>query len=300
MKITRIEAFRCKLGEGPVWDEEEQALYGTDLLARTIWRYDPVRGEHRCWKFADQVGSFALRDGGGAIVALRSGLYLFDFDTGEHTALGNPCAHDSRLQLNDGKVDPAGRFIVGSVHTSARITAAAVYSVNRELRVQTLDTGFVVTNGPCWSPDGRRFHIADSARNEIYAYDYDMASGAVSGRRVFANTGELGGIPDGATFDADGGLWTAICGAAKVVRFTPDGRISTIVQMPTPLVSSVMFGGRNLDRLFVTSIDPAAAAAEIEMAANTPHRSDENSGAVFIIDGLGVSGLPEARFAGRG
>jgi sugar lactone lactonase YvrE len=298
MKITRIDSFRCRLGEGPVWDVTEQQLYGADLLARSIWRFDPATGALRSWRFADQVGSFALRRQGGALVAFTTGLKLFDFESGVLTPVGNPCTGDRQLQLNDGKADAAGRFIVGSVHTSASTSTAAVYSVGSDLTVQTVDTGFIVTNGPCWSPDGGTFHVSDSVRRVIYAYEYEVSTGQASHRRLFANTSSLGGIPDGATCDTEGHLWSAICGAGKVVRFSPNGAIDRVLDMPTPLVSSVMFGGRDLDRLFVTSIDPAAAAAEIPMAANTPHQSDENSGALYVVDDLGVTGVAEPRFGG--
>jgi sugar lactone lactonase YvrE len=223
---------------------------------------------------------------------------LFDFLTGGQRSLGNPCHQDSKLQLNDGKVDPQGRFVVGSVHTSARTATAALYVVDTDLGVRTLAEGFIVSNGPCWSSDGGTFYVADSVRAQIYAYEYDLARGTVSGQRPFANVAAFGGIPDGATCDSEGYLWTAICGGGKVLRLKPNGDVDRVIAMPTPLVSSVMFGGANLDRLFVTSIDPAAAAAEIEMAADTPHRSDENSGALYVIDELGVTGLPERRFAG--
>lgn len=298
MKITRIEGFRCKLGEGPVWDEAEQALYGVDTLARKIWRWDPASAAYREWCFHAQVGSMALRRGGGALLALASGLHLFDFNTGRLDLITDVCTHDARLQLNDGKTDPLGRFLVGSIHTSAQQAEAALYSVAADLSVQTLDQGFIITNGPCFSPDGRTFYLADSVRQEIYAYDYTLATGAVSARRVFANTAALGGIPDGATVDADGGLWVALCGAGKVARWHPDGQLAQVIEMPGLLVSSVAFGGADLNRLFVTSIDGAAAAAEIDMAAGNAAPSDENSGALFVIDGLAQRGLPQPRFAG--
>jgi L-arabinonolactonase len=297
MKITRIEPFRHKLGEGPVWDAGEQALYGADLLARKIWRYDPVQGDYKDWFLTDQVGSFALRETGGALVALASGLYLFDFATGVRTLIADPCAHDEQVQLNDGKADPAGRFLVGSVHVAGK-AGAALHSVGRDHSVTTLDTGYQVTNGPCWSPDGTIFYLADTAAGNIYAYGYDCSTGTASRRRLFANTLGLGGVADGATVDEEGCLWTALCGGSKIVRYDREGSVALAIDMPTPLVSSVMFGGRDLDRLFVTSIDGAAAAREIPMAAANPVPSDENSGALFVVDGLGIRGIAERRFGG--
>ena len=291
MNITRLEGLRCKLGEGPVWDVAEQALYGVDVLGRQLWRHDPASGSFQTWAFKDQLGSFALRQQGGALLALSSGLTLFDFHTGEQRLLTDVCAHDAQLQLNDGKTDALGRFLVGSIHTLAQQPAAALFSVGADLSVRTLDTGFIISNGPCFSPDGGTFYVADSVRHEIYAYDYTLATGTLGRRRLFANTASLGGIPDGATVDAEGAVWVALCGAGQVLRFWPDGSLALTLPMPTPLVSSVVFGGPQLDRLFVTSIDAAAAAAEIEMAAGNAAPSDENSGAIFVVDGLGVQGV---------
>ncbi|CAM8672912.1 SMP-30/gluconolactonase/LRE family protein [Sphingobium cupriresistens] len=298
MEIRTIESFRCKLGEGPVWDVQEQALYGTDLLSRSIWRYDPQQDTRQSWTFADYTGSFALRERGGAIVALSSGLYLYDFSTGAQQLIADVCGHDDQLQLNDGKVDQQGRFVVGSVHTSGTEAEAAWYGVAGNLSIATLARQWVVTNGPCWSPDGGTFYAADSMRGDIFAYDYDTADGRMSNPRIFAHTLPMGGIPDGATVDAQGFLWTAICGGSKVVRYAPNGEIALTIDMPTPLVSSVMFGGPDLDRLFVTSIDGEAAAREIPAAAQSPVASDRHSGALFVIDGLGIRGLAERRFVG--
>ena len=297
MKITRFEPFRFKLGEGPLWDVEEQALYGTDVLGRNLWRFDPARSDLQTWAFDRYVTAVALRRSGGAVVALQDGLYLFDFQTGESRLVAPLCRVEDKVQLNDGKVDPAGRFLVGSVRTGPDAAPAELYQLDSHREVATLDTDFIVTNGPCWSPDGSVFYFSDTVKREIYAYDYDLRTGDVANRSVFANTEALGGMPDGATVDAEGCIWSALCGGGKVVRYRPDGTVALVVDMPAPLVSSVMFGGANLDRLFVTTIDPAAAAAEIAMAANTLP-NDENSGALFVIDGLGVVGVPEPRFAG--
>jgi L-arabinonolactonase len=298
MKITRIESFRHKLGEGPLWDPVEGVLYGADVLGRQLWRYDPARGDYDTWTFSGTVSALALRARGGAIVATSGGLQFFDFTTAKPTLIENVCARDPMLLLNDGKVDAAGRFIVGDVYKSGEKAEASLYSVDINAGVRVLDSDYIVSNGPCWSPNGAVFYCAETVRGDIYTYDYDTRHGTVSGRRLFTNTLALGGSPDGTTVDADGCLWTALCGGSKVVRYRSDGAPTMTIDLPTQLVSSVMFGGPDLDRLFVTSIDGAAAAREIEMAAKNPAPHDDNSGALFVIDGLGITGVPERRFAG--
>ena len=289
MEITQVGELQLKLGEGPVWDVAEQALYFTDMLDRRIWRLDPATGATRSWRFDAPVGSFALREGGGAIVALGNGVFLFDFETGALQALGDPEAADPATQLNDGKADPAGRFLCGSVATDFKGTDCGLYSVERGA-IRKLDGGFGLTNGPCWSPDGKTFYFADSRPMEIYAYDYDVATGGVSNRRLFASTAALGGIPDGATTDADGRVYSAICNGGVIACWEPDGRLVRTIEAPSKLVSSVMFGGPELDRLYVTSID----ARQLPFLTDPPE--DPAGGRLFVIDGLGARGWPERRY----
>src|SRR5262249_35433275 len=144
------------------------------------------------------------------------------------------------------------------------------------------------TNGPCFSPDNRTFYCADSVSRKISAYDYDLASGKVSNKRLFAETKGLGGVPDGATVDAEGNLWSALAGGCKIVFFGPDGAIKRTVEVPVPIITSTMFGGDNLDVMYATSIGEKILDME----------PGPDGGALFEIKGLGVKGKPEPRFAG--
>ena len=287
MQITRVGDITCKLGEGPVWDPREQALYFVDVMGRQIVRYRLSEDAFDHFDMPGVVGSLGLREGGGAIVAMTGGVALFDFESGAVTPLGDPEAELPLTQWNDGKVDPRGRFLTGTVATDMKSMICGLYSVDRGVITQ-LDNGFGITNGPCWSPDGEIFYFADSIPQNIYAYDYDLDTGAVSNRRVFANTAELGGIPDGATVDTQGRLWSAICSAGKIACWRPDGTLERVIDVPPKLVSSVMFGGPDLDRLFVTSIDGASLGFP----------SDETGGQLFVIDGLDARGVPEPRYQG--
>lgn len=292
MKIERVGNVRCKLGEGPVWDVREQALYFVDTLAGTLWRYEPDSAQFQSWQTPGLLGSIALRERGGAVLALGHGFHFFDFNTGQATLIADPQAAGGATQFNDGKTDRRGRFFAGTVHKRATEPQAALYRLDADQSVHEVDSGIVISNGPCWSPDGNTFYFADSMRQDIYAYDYDADTGNVSNRRVFANTAALGGIPDGATVDRDGRLWSAICNGGKIVCYRPDGVVETVIEAPRELVSSVMFGGANLDELYCTSIDAAQMPKEFGCDP------EDGGGELFVIRGLGVTGLPESRFAG--
>jgi sugar lactone lactonase YvrE len=233
------------------------------------------------------IGSMAITQDASAIVALANGVHTLDFATGECRMLATSPDLNDQVQLADGKVDRRGRFIVGSSDRGMKEARGKLYALDpgaTSLRV--IDTDIFLANGPCWSPDDRTFYHADSIRKLIYAYDYDIERGTLSNRRPFASTAELGGIPDGATVDAEGHVWSAICEGGKLVRFRPDGSIERMVPMPLKLPGSVMFGGAALDQLYVPTLSPAFLGRP----------ADPLDGSTFVIEGLGIRGLPEPRF----
>jgi L-arabinonolactonase len=220
---------------------------------------------------------------------MSNGLYSFDFATGSATLIVDPEFDKPLTILNDGKADLRGRFVFGSVATDHSSPISGLYKAECGV-VSRLDEGFTISNGPCWSPDGSVFYFADSVpHSAIYAYDYDLDRGTVANRRVFANSRDLGGFPDGATVDAEGRVWTALCGAGKIACFEANGTLAEIVDVPPRLVSSVMFGGANLDQLYVTSMDPAALGFSAGEA-------DAAGGQLFVISDLGARGIPEPRY----
>ena len=290
MKIRRTRAPKCLVGEGPVWDVREQALYLVDIVGKVAHRYDPANETTQTWNVGKIIGSMALRERGGAVVALREGIYSLDFASGAVEPHALPKDLNPRVQFNDGKVDRRGRFIVGSGDSQLRDTQSigSLYRLDADASLTELDTQIAISNGPCWSPDNRTLYFSASLPCSVYAYDYDIATGAVANRRLFADTRERGGIPDGATVDSDGLLWMAICEGAKVVAFQPSGKIERVIDMPVKLTASVMFGGPNLDQLYVTTIDPALLGRP----------TGEGDGETRVIEGLGARGIPEPRYAG--
>jgi sugar lactone lactonase YvrE len=285
--IEKIDGVKNKLGEGPVWDVAERALYWIDGAAPALYRLDSKSNDIKSWKMPKQIGSFALREKGGAVLALSDGFYLFDFASGDAKQIGDPVAKPGTT-FNDGKTDARGRFIAGTLDAKFAKPLGSVFSLDSSLKCSTLEPAIGCTNGPCFSPDNRTFYCADSVSRTISAYDYDLAAGTVSNKRVFAAIKGLGGVPDGATVDAEGHLWSAIAGGGKIVCFNPDASIARTVEVPVPIITSVMFGGDNLDVMYATSI--GEKILDMEPGAD--------GGSLFAIKGLGVKGKPEPRFAG--
>jgi len=285
--IEKIDGVKNKLGEGPVWDVAEKALYWIDGAAPALYRLDSKSNEIKSWKMPKPIGSFALREKGGAVLALSDGFYLFDFASGDANPVGDPVAKPGTT-FNDGKTDARGRFIAGTLDAKFAKPLGSVFSLDSSLKCSTLEPAIGCTNGPCFSPDNRTFYCADSVSKTFAAYDYDLATGTVSNKRLFAEIKGLGGVPDGATVDAEGNLWSAIAGGGKIVCFKPDGSIARTVEVPVPIITSVMFGGDNLDVMYATSIGEKILGME----------PGAEGGSLFAIKGLDVKGKPEPRFAG--
>ena len=299
MDIRLVADCRNHLGEGPLWDQAEQRLYWVDSTACEIWSADAQGGDLRRFFVPDFVGSMARRASGGAVLALASGFAFYDFASQAVTPIHDPFGPDSAYRFNDGKVDRAGRFFAGAMGmdfdrrdvTVARPPArdGGLFRLDPDLSVHRLETGLICANGPCWSPDDSRFYFGDSEHKTIWAYDYDIASGAISNRRVFASDEGFARTVDGATVDAEGCLWSAKVLGGRIIRYTPDGRIDREIDFPVRNVTSIMFGGADLDILYATTMGrPMRGIAPTEPGA----------GGVFAITGLGVTGLPEPRFAG--
>jgi L-arabinonolactonase len=230
----------------------------------------------------------ALRAGGGAVVALATGVHTLDFETGACAMLATSADLNDMVQLADGKVDRRGRFIVGSSDRGMELGRGKLYVLEGDPTLREIDNDIIIANGPCWSPDDKILYHSDSVRNTVFAYDYDIETGTAANRRAWAITEDLGGIPDGATIDTDGCMWMAICEGQKVVQFRPDGALERVIDMPVKCPASVMFGGAALDQLYVTSLSPAFLGRDEALL----------DGCTFVIEGLGVKGLPEPRYAG--
>ena len=291
MRIEILADVKTTLGEGPLWDIEEQRLYWIDSFDGRVFRCTADGREIRAWDVPQKIGSMALRRDGGAIVSLQRGFHTLDFNTGEVALIHDPEPGLAANRLNDGKVDRQGRFVAGSMDTMEEGPNGALYRLDPDMTVHRLDNGIICSNGPCWSPNGRTFYFTDTWRGEIWAYDYDTATGGVSNRRTFATVDTSGGgAADGATVDADGFVWSALVYDGKLVRYATDGTVDRVIEMPVKKVTSVMFGGPDLDVLYVTTM---AKPPLPRFPDDGPLR-----GSVFAIRDLGVRGLPEMRFAG--
>ncbi len=277
---------RALLGEGPLWSPRQEAVYFVDIRGSRILRHGLADGAQEDWALDDAACWLVeSADGDGFIAGLRSRrvvrlrLEPGRAMVGDELARIEPERPGNRL--NDAKADAQGRLWVGSMDDAEEAPAGSLYRIDGAGRVTRVDEGYTVANGPALAPDGRILYHTDSAARTVYAFDV-AADGGLSGKRVHIRFAEADGYPDGMTCDAEGGLWIAHWDGGRVSRFRPDGRLDRAIPLPASRVTSCVFAGRDLDRLFVTT------------AAHG--RPDEPlAGALFECD-PGVRGLACGRF----
>jgi sugar lactone lactonase YvrE len=280
---------RASLGECPVWSSDEQVLYWVDINAPSLNRFDPKSGRNIAWPMTSSIGSFALREHGGFVAALRDGIWLVDRDGRLGDRMAEAPYDPSHHRFNDGRADRAGRFWVGTMNERRDGATGALYSLDAYFTLACVVEGVTISNGLAWSPDGRTLYHADTPTRVINAYAFDAASGTVADKRTFARFEGETDRPDGAAVDSEGCYWIAFYRGGKIARLSPRGE--RLAEYPLPAMCPTMcaFGGPELRTLYVTT---ARQMREADELARLPR-----SGGIFALQ-VDVPGLPEPKFAG--
>jgi sugar lactone lactonase YvrE len=277
--VTDPVAFH---GEGPVWSERWGGLRWVDMLAGDILTLGPAGEIGRL-----HVGSIAAlvrpRRAGGAVIAVERGFMLEAVD-GTLSHLPEIWS-DSGMRMNEGGCDPDGRLYCGTMAYDRTPGAARLYRLDPDLSTHEILTGLTISNGLEWSPDGSRAYYVDTHTGRIDVFDYDSSSGLV-GRRPLAEIPSEAGRPDGLTVDAEGAIWVALSRGGAVRRYSPDGRLDGVIEVPATKPTACAFGGPALDELYITTSQEG-----IDTSA------DPLAGSLFIAS-VGVRGLPVREFAG--
>ncbi len=274
------------LGEGPFWSADEQAVWFVDIKGRAIHRYHEPSGQTRSWSAPSDPGFIFPAQDGSLVCGLKTGLHRFDPKTGEFTLLERIEPHAPHNRLNDGYVDPDGYLWFGSMDDHERDATGALYQLMQR-GSESRDAGYVITNGPACSPDGRTLYHTDTLEKVIYAFDR-TAAGDLSGKRVFCRIGENDGHPDGPGVDSQGVLWSGLYGGWGLNRYAPDGRLLGKLAVPCANVTKAAFGGEDLRTLYITTAWKGL--------------SDEQRGQQKLAGGLfrvrvDVAGLPQGKIA---
>lgn len=288
-EIRKVGDSKDGLGESPYWDAREQMLCWIDSMAGLLRRLRLASGECEGHALPAPIGSAAPCADGAAVLALRNSFARYDFESRSLEVLASIGIEHPELRLNDGKCDPFGNFIAGTMHrgrASGEAALGGLYRLRPDRSLERIADDFGLTNGPCFSPDGRTLYVAaDSTSKIIWACDY-APEGPLGPRRAFANTSCFGSGPDGATVDAEGFLWTVLVRIGQLARFAPDGRLDRLVELPATYPTSLCFGGPGLATAYVTSISRSA-----HLVGERPQ-----DGGLFEVSGLPAPGLEPHRF----
>jgi sugar lactone lactonase YvrE len=284
MSVELLLATENELGEGAFWNAETQEFWWVDIEGKTLNIYDTQRKTHRKIEVQQRIGTVVpSADGRFAVVALQNGVWKIDLKTEEKIFIGSPETDTANIRLNDGKCDPAGRLWVGSMHLKQTKHAAALFRINTDGSIKKMQDSVTISNGIAWSADAKTMYYIDTDRGNVRAYDYDNATGEISGERVVITVSDTLGYPDGMTIDAEGMLWIALWNGNCVSRWNPNtGELLQRIEVPAHNVSSCAFGGKNLDTLFITTARTDMTAAEL--------KEKPLSGGVFSVV-TGVKGV---------
>ena len=262
MKPECLWPLNALLGEGPVWSAAEAALWFTDIKQRRLHRYEASTGKCETFDAPDQPGFALPARGGGVIVGMPTGLHYFHRDQVEFKHLLEVEPDRPRNRLNDASADTHGRLWFGSMDDDEVKPSGALYSWGGEGTPQRHDDDIVITNGPAFSPCGRRFYHTDTLQRSIFVFDVGD-EGELLRKRLFITIAPEAGYPDGTTVDAEGCLWIALWGGWGVRRYSPNGAFIDFVPFPCANVTKVAFGGADLRTIYATTARKGLTPSEL-------------------------------------
>ena len=281
MKAELFFDAKSNLGEGPSWDAKTQTLYWVDIFEKRVYAGNEILAQ-----FDEYVGFVAPTKSGHLIVGKRASFVDLDIATSQQTVLVT-LNESATNRMNDGKCDPSGRLIAGTMDLNETDPTGSVYSYDgKSTRVLFRDV--TISNGMAWSPDYKTFYYIDTTTCEVRAYDYDIKTGEIANRRRAFEVPKSLGWADGMTSDVEGNLWIAMWGGAQVTRWNPNtGQLLEQVSVPALHSSCPVFGGKNRNELYITSARKGMSEADLNKYPL--------SGGLFKVD-TKYEGMPTFEF----
>lgn len=289
VQFSVVADCRDMIGEVPIYCPQSNALWWIDILRPAIHRLNLNNDNLTTWHpDGGRLGSFALREHGGLLLATASGLQVFDPDTECQRPFKSKFIKPRDAIFNDGRCDRQGRFWVGTMKETFE-PHGELFRVDPDGSVTRWDGDIIVPNGIAFSKDSSKMYFADTRRFTISSFDFASHTGSLSNKRFFSDMGNRRGRPDGSCVDCENYIWNAEYAGGQITRYAPDGKIDRVIQTPLSHPTSLCFGGPNLDTLFITSGSHALT---------TNQAAEEKLAGAVISFKPGVRGIVEARFAG--
>ncbi len=278
MEPELLADYQCQVGEGPLWHPMEKRVYWTDILTGRLFWYEPATGRHKQCYQGEQVGGFTIQADGSLLLFMARGAVAI-WKNGKLDYVIKEIPEERETRFNDVIADPEGRVFCGTMPTKTRL--GRLYLLERNGSIKKVLDGIGISNGMGYTLDLKQMYYTDSQVRKIYLFNYDRKTGAITNQRVFVETPEGEGVPDGMTVDAQGYVWSARWDGWGLFRYAPDGKLERKVTFPAKKVSSVIFGGEDYSDMYVTT------AGGQDKKAN-----GQGAGALFRLR-LGIKGRPE-------
>lgn len=250
--IELIKNSQSILAEGPVYNEKENSLYWTDIKDKKIYKYNLIEEKVIKYQFDKKIGTFAFTNKNKIIAACEDGFYYLNLEEETMSFIYNPEEEIPENRFNDGKCDIQGRFYAGTMDDKEEKTCGSLYFYEKN-NIRKIESNLGISNGLGWNKSNTKFYLTDSPKREIYEYDYDINTGYISNKKIFAKIKEEDGFPDGLTLDDDDNIYSCHWDGFKITKYSPTGKILEIIKLPVPNISSCCFGGKDFDILFITS-----------------------------------------------
>jgi sugar lactone lactonase YvrE len=283
-KVDLALDSRAELAEGPAWDPDQQCLMWVDILVGRVHLFHPTKDVDKSISIGCTVGAALPRQDGRIALAIADGFGAMDPESGTWEVTTAVEAGQPAQRMNDAGVDPQGRLWAGTMSAGDPVEGSGkLYRLNGDGSVDVMLDRVTISNGIGWSPDGYTMYYVDSPTQRLDRFTYSPDEGGISNRQQLVEVPHAAGSPDGLAVDADGCIWVAVWFSSRLHRYTPDGKLDAVVDLPVSQPSSCAFGGPDLDVLYVTT-------ARLGMTPQQLH-SQPLAGGIFAVD-TGVSGLP--------
>ena len=283
--VEHIYTSQDQIGESPIWNITQQALYWVDAEGFSVHKFAPESGDYHHYNTPMTLTAIALGASGSWLSATKKGVYHWNGEFSEYRFLGDPVADKPAIRLNDAVVDRQGRLWMGTLNEE-KLEAAdgELFCMTWPLSIDVMADHFSVANGITWSPDGSSLYISNMFEHKIEVFTQHPITAGLSARRTFITFSEKDGMPDGLTVDAEGYLWVALWGGGKVCRYSPEGVLDQTILLPVSNPTRCTFGGAELTDLFVCS---AWFGLDVEQRKQQPMAGD------LVRIKVGIKGLAE-------
>ncbi|MBN1429460.1 MAG: SMP-30/gluconolactonase/LRE family protein [Anaerolineae bacterium] len=280
MQPKLIADYQCQVGENPLWHPMEHCLYWCDITSGRLFRYDPATSQHEQCYSGEPIGGFTIQADGALLLFMARGS-IATWRDGRLDTIVDEIPDERESRFNDVIADPIGRVFCGTMPTPTRL--GRLYRLDLDGSLHVILDGIGTSNGMGFTLDHRAMYYTDTKPRNIYLFDYDSETGALSNQRVWLHiAGEDEGAPDGLTVDAEGYVWSARWDGSALYRYSPDGVVDRRIDFPAKKVTCMTFGGDDLADLYVTT----------GIIRGTKATEGEGAGALFKLQ-PGVNGLPE-------